>query len=206
MNTEGIPETGDRFPLPDPPALLFAFSVLIYYSDKRKVLLPITVNIMESFHLLILLYEKENMSDTIVGTILGVVIGWLLNHCTANSIVKRQEFYKAAAAFRVAFVDEYRSLKSIARPEDIDDNFVMNMLSEAVAKHEKACIMFRPYLTGKQIRAFDKAWHDYLVPKGGEIADLPNPFIDYCCESNHESCIKLALEKMDVLMEFAKPA
>lgn len=151
------------------------------------------------------------MSETIVasvigvsGTILGVVIGWLLNHRTMNSIVKRQEFYKAAAAFRVAFVDEYSSLKSIARPEDIDDSFVMNTLSKAVAKHEKAYIMFCPYLTGKRIRAFDKAWHNYLVPTGGEVADLPNPFIDYC-ESNHESCIKLALEKMDVLMEFAKP-
>ncbi|MCI5219275.1 MAG: hypothetical protein D3914_08815 [Candidatus Electrothrix sp. LOE2] len=152
------------------------------------------------------------MSETIVasvigvsGTILGVVIGWLLNHRTMNSIVKRQEFYKAAAAFRVAFCDEYRTLRSIARPEEINDSFVMDTLSEAVAKHEKAYIMFRPYLTGKRMRDFDKAWHDYLVPKGGEVADLPKPFIDYYRESNYESCIKLALEKMDVLMEFAKP-
>ena len=152
------------------------------------------------------------MSDTIIssvvgvsGTLLGVTIGWLLNRWTMNSTVKRQEFYKAAAAFRAAFSDEYIALKAVVRPEDVDDDFVMNILSKAKSKHEKACVLFRPYLSEKKIQEFEKAWNDYLVPDGGEIAELPSPFIDYYNESQHEVCIKLALEKLDKLMEFAKP-
>ena len=159
------------------------------------------------------LYGENTMSDTIVasvvgvsGALLGVIIGWLLNQLTVNSTVKRQEFYKAAAAFRAAFSDEYRTLKAVARLGDIDDDFVVTTLSDAVAKHEKVCVLFRPYLSGKKTRDFDKAWKDYLVPEGGEIAEIPSPFIDYYRETNHESCIILAMEKIESLMEFAKPA
>jgi hypothetical protein len=152
------------------------------------------------------------MSDTLVasvvgvsGTLLGVTIGWLLNRWTVNSTVKRQEFYKAAAAFRAAFADEYRTLKAVVRPEEVEDTFVQNTLVNAQAKHENAFVLFRPYLSKKKKQEFDRAWKDYLIPEGGEVAELPSPFIDYYSESRHEVCIGLALEKLDKLMEFAKP-
>lgn len=151
------------------------------------------------------------MSDTVVasvvgvsGTLLGVTIGWLLNRWTVNGTVKRQEFYKAAA-FRMAFAEEYRALKAVVRPEGMEDTFVQDTLANAMAKHENACVLFRPYLSDKKKHEFDRAWKDYLVPEGGEVAELPSPFINYYSESRHEVCIGLALEKLDKLMEFAKP-
>lgn len=104
------------------------------------------------------------MSDAIVasvvgvsGTLFGVAIGWLLNRWTVSHTVKQQEFYKAAAAFRAAFTDEYRALKAVVRPQDVEDTFVMNTLSTAVAKHENACVLFRPYLSDKRKQEFDRA-------------------------------------------------
>ncbi len=152
------------------------------------------------------------MSDTIIagaigvsGTILGVVIGWLLNRLTVNHTVKQQEFYKAAAAFRAAFTDEYRTLKAVARPESVEDTFVQTTLANAAAKHENACVLFRPYLTGRKKQQFDQAWRGYLCPEGGDVAELPSPFIDYIQETRPDISIKLALEKLEGLMEFAKP-
>jgi hypothetical protein len=152
------------------------------------------------------------MSDTITasivgvtGALFGVTIGWLLNRWTVNHTVKQQEFYKAAAAFRAAFVDEYRVLRAVIRPEDVEDAFVQTTLTTAAAKHENACVLFRPYLSKKKKQQFDEAWKDYLVPEGSDMAELPSPFIDYYSESQHDVPIRLALEKLDKVMEFAKP-
>jgi hypothetical protein len=139
------------------------------------------------------------------GALLGVVIGWLLNRSTVNHTIKQQEFYKAASAFRAAFTDEYRALKAVVRTEDIEDAFIQTTLANAAAKHEKACVLFRPYLTEKKKQQFDQAWQDYVCPEGGDVADLPSPFIDYYNETRPDVSIKLALEKLDRLMEFAKP-
>jgi hypothetical protein len=136
----------------------------------------------------------------VLGTLFGVVIGWLLNLCTVNHTVKKQEFYKAAATFRSAFTEEYRTLKAIVSPEDMSSNLVKTTLANAAAKHEIACILFRPYLSYKRKQRFDQAWKDYLCPEGGNVADLPSPYIDYC-----EIGPELALEKLEKLMEFGKP-
>jgi hypothetical protein len=152
------------------------------------------------------------MSDMIIasvvgvsGTLLGVGIGWLLNRWTVNHTVKLQEFHKAAAIFRTAFADEYRDLKTAARLENLEDDFVQTTLANAAVKHENACILFRPYLSDKKKRQFDQVWNDYLCPGGGDVEELPSPFIDYYQESRLDIPIKLALEKLDRLMEFAKP-
>ena len=152
------------------------------------------------------------MSDEIIasivgvsGVLLGVWIGWLLNRLTVNHTIKQQEFYKAASAFRVAFTDEYRALKAVVRTEDIEDAFIQTTLANAAPKHEKACILFRPYLTEEKKQKFDQAWQDYVCPEGGDVADEPSHFIGYLNETQPDVSIKLALEKMDRLMEFAKP-
>jgi hypothetical protein len=152
------------------------------------------------------------MSDAIIasivgisGTLLGVAMGWLLNRWTVNHAVNQQEFYKAAAAFRAAFTDEYRALKTIVRPEDVENTFVQSTLANAAAKHENACILFRPYLSDKKKQEFDRAWKNYLIPEGGDLAELPSPFIDYYSESRDDAHIRLALDRLDKLMEFAKP-
>lgn len=154
------------------------------------------------------------MSDTVIASVVGALsvllsvwIGWLLNRWTVNHTVKQQEFYKAAATFRVAFTDEYRTLKAVVRPDDVANAFVQTTLANVAAKHENAFILFRPYLSEKGKRQFDQAWRDYLCPEGGEVAALPSHFIDYCAESPHdlEVSLKLALEKLDRLMAFANP-
>jgi hypothetical protein len=121
------------------------------------------------------------MSDTtaasaigVSGSLLGVLIGWFLNRWTVKRTVKEQEFYKAAAAFRIAFADEYRTLKAVVRAEDVDDTFVQNMLANAEVKHGKAYVVFRPYLSNKKGRQLDAAWADYLSPEG-DAAEFFSP-------------------------------
>lgn len=148
------------------------------------------------------------MCDTIIAGalgLLGVGLGWLLNRLTVNHTVKQQEFYKAAAAFRAAFADEYRKLKAVVRPEDVEHDFVQTTLVNAEAKHANAKILFCPYLSDEKKRQFDQAWENYLCPNGGELAELPSPFCDYYSESKHDISIELALKKLDRLMEFGKP-
>ncbi len=148
------------------------------------------------------------MSDTILGSIiglLGVIVGWFVNRLTIGYTIKNQEFYKAAAAFRVAFTDEIRALKSALHPESIEDSFVKSMLTNALVKHEKAYITFRPYLSKRKQYRLDEAWKDYCCPEGGDIAELPSLFIDYYMETHLDVSIKLALEKIGKIMEFAKP-
>ena len=147
------------------------------------------------------------MSDTILGSmiaLLGVIIGWVVNRLTATHTMKKQEFYKAAAAFRLAFINEIRTLKNVFHPENMADTFVQSTLSDASAKHENACIAFSPYLSARQRLEFGGAWKDYCCPEGGDRAEDPSPFIDYIKETRLDLSIRLALEKIDKLMKFAK--
>lgn len=140
----------------------------------------------------------------LLGAVIGAVIGGFFSYIITARVSKRTEFNRAAAAFRTAFTDEYRALKSVVRPEDVADDFVMTTLANAEVKHANACILLSPYLSDKKKRQFDQAWEDYLCP-GGDAAEQPHPFIDYYEEAKHEIPIKLALEKLDRLMEFGKP-
>ena len=147
------------------------------------------------------------MSDTILGSmigLLGVIVGWGMNRLTVNHTMRKQEFYKAAAVFRLAFIDEIRILKTAFHPENMDDTFVQSMLSDASAKHENAYMAFSPYLSARQRRKFNEAWKDYCCPESGNRAEDPSPFIDYIRETRLDLSIRLALEKIDKLMEFAK--
>lgn len=148
------------------------------------------------------------MSDTILNSfvgLLGVTIGWFLNRLTVAHTIKKQEFYKAAAAFRVAFTDEIRTLRGAVHPETMEDSFVQSMLTNALVKHENAYITFSPYLSHRGQHRFDDAWRDYCCPEGGSIGELPSLFIDYYMETRLDVSINLALEKIGKLMEFAKP-
>ena len=148
------------------------------------------------------------ISDTIIGSViglLGVFVGWVLNRLTVGHTIKKQEFYKAAAAFRVAFTDEIRTLRSAVHPETMEDSFVQSLLTEASVKHENAYITFRPCLSHKKQYRFDAAWKSFSCPEGGSIEEEPRRFIDYLIETRLDESIKLALDKIDKLMEFSKP-
>ena len=148
------------------------------------------------------------MSDTIIGSVIGlfgVIIGWVLNRLTVAHTIKKQELYKAAAAFRVAFTDEIRTLRSAVHPETKEDSFVQSLLTEALVKHENAYIIFRSYLSHKKQYKFDVVWRSFCCPEGGSIEEQPSLFIDYLIETRLDESIKLALEKIEKLVEFAKP-
>jgi hypothetical protein len=149
------------------------------------------------------------MSDTTLNSIIGlvgVVIGWGLNRLTVTHTMKKQEFYKAAATFRLAFTDEIRILRNTFHPENMGSSFVLDTLTAASAKHENSFIAFRPYLSVKERRKFDDAWKDYRCPEGGDPASDPSPLIDYYGDGGLDLVIKMALEKMETLVRFAKHA
>jgi hypothetical protein len=100
-------------------------------------------------------------------TLLGVLVGGLIGYRFSLALVKRQEFAKAASAFKSAFIQELRYLDHRYAPNRMGSDGVYKTLSDAFDRHEIAVINFRPYLCRKQRIGFDRAWDDYCNKENG---------------------------------------
>jgi hypothetical protein len=80
----------------------------------------------------------------------------------AMDIMARQEFNKAAAAFRAALVDEMYRLEHIDMSTSINCLAVMMERTDATTvAHEKARILFEPFIDKSGLPGFRKAWGIY---------------------------------------------
>ncbi len=92
----------------------------------------------------------------IFSTLAGAVAGALISTWATHRTVKKQQFYVESAKFRAAFVDEMIRL----RHEEDDVCKILNTLS--IAKHEKAKILFYPWVSVCKRESFNKAWEDHV--------------------------------------------
>jgi hypothetical protein len=134
----------------------------------------------------------------IFGTILGAIIGGFLSYHFSTRILRRQEFYKAAANFRAAFVSEQRLLSSHSLADRMGRT-ASDIIKSAIDRHESEMIKFRPFIDPKNVDDFDRAWIEY--------AGNSRHFEQYSTNRNLDRPEKreLALSRIETLLEFASP-
>ena len=94
------------------------------------------------------------MSEILAGLI-GVAVGWVLSTWTAIYLFKKLRKAEAAAKFKESFSEEMALLKS-GRYESVKE-----ISFGALVKHEKAVILFEPYIAKKDRGKFFTLWEKY---------------------------------------------
>jgi len=146
----------------------------------------------------------DSGTAAILGTILGVFVGSPLTYYFSTRLIRKQEYYKAASIFRSAFTKELRMLQECEVTGDAREDNILASLNKARIRHENALIRFRPYLKKTKQISIDQAWKEYCHPQGGDPNQMPGPFDEYFIDLNMDDSIKLAISKIEALLEFAK--
>ena len=136
-----------------------------------------------------------------LGGILGYFIRMIVEHSLQIRRMKENiritEFNKAAALFREAFVKEIFLLR-----ENVvtGHNFHTSIINRnALVTHEKAKILFEPFVPSAELERFNQAWENYKTND-----------TDYSQGDRTISAIKTQgsqdyLDHINNLLEFAKP-
>ncbi len=125
----------------------------------------------------------------IVGAILGAYIGYYFS----IQLINRQDFNKAAAEFRNAFINQLNCLKSNVNTGSGDTSNIGEYLhSHYVSYHLIAFEVFRNYLIPKERVAIDETWEKYCN------------FAQYSDKNNEAKTKKLALKRLKDVLKFAK--
>ncbi len=145
----------------------------------------------------------------IIITLVAVFITTYLNHRYSTSredknwnrtfkLMKIQEFNKASATFRAEFTDEI----CLLRPNGTDSRHVLDC---AIGRHERAMIIFRSNLPIDILGNFDAAWREYACPHkdNPDYVDIEMYFSNE--KSEREKFRKLAIQRIEKLLEYAKP-
>ncbi len=148
--------------------------------------------------------------DPTIATILGAILGALLTgpvtYYFTRNLMRWQELNKAGATFRATFTYEIRILQKYSKkPEHINEQTVLELLTGSIVKHEHACIRFRPYLCETKQVSFDHAWQEYCHPQGGDPSRMPGPLFEYFIDKSNHDAVNLILSKIEKLLSFAKP-
>jgi hypothetical protein len=86
---------------------------------------------------------------------LGSFLGFAGAYFNNRMAFQRQRKYEASASFREAFVEEYVSCLS-------SDGFsIKQRCLESFVKHQKAVVLFEPYLKSQKLTQFRRAWDKY---------------------------------------------
>ena len=92
---------------------------------------------------------------TLIGAVIGALIGALATIFAARLTAEKQQLLVESAKFRAAFVEEIVKLRSAQ-----EDAFRI-LDNTAVIKHEKAKVVFEPWVRPGKLNAFSNAWIDY---------------------------------------------
>jgi len=138
---------------------------------------------------------------TMIGAIIGLVgvfIGSRLSTLTAIEIINRQTFNNAASIFRAAFVNEiFRLQKNIKNGSRVPDEIIT---LDVLISHEKAKIIFEPFLTKNELLRFNIAWEKYKNSES--IYDQDMTTKDGAINADPS---KVYLDNINYLLEFGKP-
>lgn len=136
----------------------------------------------------------------VFGTILGVCLGYKFSINASLLAIKQQEFNRAAAKFRAAFIEAQRLLAKHYTYDvaiNKDKPSVFEILDKFFVRHERAVIRFRPFLSDDVLRGFNKAWETYCCKDNWDI-----PLSCYSQEGDNDpnqeiEFIKLATRHMN---------
>lgn len=144
----------------------------------------------------------------VVGTLFGVWLGSILSRKSsvtaieasnknALDLMKRQEFHKGASIFRAAFVNEIFALRKNIKSGDAMVSAIIT--DNVLIIHEKAKIMFEPFLTASELSSFNDTWEKY---KNYDYTDIP--FSNNITQINKDMS-NFCLEQINNLLLYAKP-
>lgn len=127
--------------------------------------------------------------DAVLFTLIGGLIGALSAVFSARLTAEKQQLYVESAKFRADFVEEIIKLRS-------GQNDVFRILDdEIMAKHQKAKVLFEPWVSTCNCKAFNAAWSDYeSIIKTKAPGNV----------GNRRSECDAALKKIEHLLSYAK--
>lgn len=130
-----------------------------------------------------------------IGFIIREIIGDRMARDRALETIRITEFNKAASTFRVAFVNEIFLLQeNIKMGTKMPDEIIYPNILIA---HEKAKIIFEPFVSSTELESFNKAWENY---KNCENTYYPKHMGSYKAEKS-----KFYLDHINHLLQHAKP-
>ena len=143
-----------------------------------------------------------------VSAIFGAVIGALITYGSFILLSRRQSFNEAAGKFHASFVEAQRLLQE-NKTFDITvpgGTRVKTILEGYIVEHERAMLIFRPYVPKRKLRGFDKAWRTYYSQKNKYAECLSEyDFVDDYDGNDKGEKRKMALDRIDQLLKFATP-
>lgn len=145
----------------------------------------------------------------IVGAIVGALIGSVVTHFLTKERNKQErnvvDFNQAANEFKRAFIDELSLLRNEFRlVDELTGYTAYDILRKSLGKHETAKNKYYYFLPKDIKNDFESAWLDYLFPEA--VNSLPQkPLIDYASEGDEPYRREIAIQKIEALLEFAKP-
>lgn len=110
--------------------------------------------------------------SNLIAAVIGALVGCGGTFIATYFILLKQRKLEAAAKFREAFIDEIALCKSSQKVE------IKAVSFDALIKHEKAVIMYEPFLRKREVSSFKTVWKKYCenhsyrnmndwVPEGG---------------------------------------
>ena len=139
-----------------------------------------------------------------------LLLGFFMGHRLAIGRDKRNDFNKAAAIFREAFLPEIVFLRHNAKVagSNASDDVGGTLSFGHLHRHLRAFEVFRSYLSTKKKAGIDKAWQKYC-------RDPDNPealcFGQYSCKPTENTPArkaefkKIALERIEEILKYAAP-
>jgi hypothetical protein len=150
---------------------------------------------------------------TIIGALIGTWATYRLSinlikrtHDNAVVLMQRQEFNKASAVFRIAFLPELIYLKHNAKIKGAGSTDDLNVFlsSGYLHRHLEAFEIFKSYLSTEDRIGIDEAWKEYCHY---DIDGETEPHFAMYAEDTREgkNTKELALERIEKILKFAEP-
>ena len=141
----------------------------------------------------------------ILGTILGVFLGAPITYIFAMKMFNHQRYMEASAKFKESFIDELIICRSTC--ENDDQNSIISLLNQCASKHEKAIILFRPFIPSSKLKAFDQAclsFQEYINTSRFKFADISGITQEVDLQGLQEGQIKGKVkQRIERILEYA---
>lgn len=137
----------------------------------------------------------------VVGFIIRELIGDRMARDRALEAIRITEFNKGASAFRLAFVDVICLLKQSI---EIQYKGSRNIVSpQVLIDHEKAKMLFEPFITSSDLQGFNTAWENYKNYEDNYLGQ-GKPFNSQKTSDRQAMC-QYCLDQINYLLAYAKP-
>lgn len=132
------------------------------------------------------------------------LVGFFLGNRLAIGRDKRNDFNKAAADFRNSF-NETLLLLDPQSFIDKQGEDTYSKLNKNIVQHEKAASMFRHFLSKRRQKAFDNAWKEYCYDDHDQNVKFLEKYASNGSVIKNQKAREKAYDRINKLMEFAKP-